>query len=114
MSAGDGIPAEHAGSSEGFRCDRRPSWRFGHGRHDRQTFIGVVTVALLLGGVLPALDVPWRVAAVCAATMGVGAVRRLSGVRWSLARTVVTGWILTFPTCGLIASVTALLLRCSD
>lgn len=145
---------------------------FGHGSNDGQKFIGVFTLALLLGGVLPDFDVPWWVIAVCAATMGlgtavggwriistmgrltnleavhgfaaeaaaglsilgaafigvplstthtistaimgVGAVRRLSAVRWSLARTVVMGWILTFPICGLIAYVTTLLLRWSD
>jgi PiT family inorganic phosphate transporter len=50
---------------------------------------------------------------ISSAIMGVGAVRRLSAVRWALARTVVVGWILTFPICGLIAYVTTLLLRWS-
>ena len=32
--------------------------------------------------------------------MGVGATRRISAVRWGLARNIVTAWILTFPICG--------------
>ncbi len=39
--------------------------------------------------------------------MGVGASRRLSAVRWGLAREVITAWILTFPVCGLIAFLVA-------
>jgi len=43
------------------------------------------------------------------AIMGVGAVQRVSAVRWSVARNIVVAWILTFPVCGLIAwSVTKL------
>ena len=32
--------------------------------------------------------------------MGVGSTRRLSAVRWGVARHIVTAWILTFPICG--------------
>jgi PiT family inorganic phosphate transporter len=143
---------------------------FSHGSNDGQKFIGVFTLALMLGGVLPAFDVPWWVILLCAATMGlgtatggwriiktmglrltklepvhgfaaetaagitiqgaallgiplstthtistaimgVGASRRLSAVRWGVAGTIVLAWILTFPICGLIAYVTALLVR---
>jgi len=45
------------------------------------------------------------------AIMGVGASRRLSAVRWGVAGNIVLAWILTFPICGLIAYVTALLVR---
>jgi PiT family inorganic phosphate transporter len=45
------------------------------------------------------------------AIMGVGASRRFSAVRWGLAGNIVLAWILTFPVCGLIAYLTALLLR---
>ena len=45
------------------------------------------------------------------AIMGVGASRRLSAVRWGVAGNLVTAWVLTFPICGLIAYVTALLVR---
>jgi len=143
---------------------------FSHGSNDGQKFIGVFTLALVLGGVLPRFEVPAWVILLCAATMalgtavggwriiktmglrltklepvhgfaaetaagltiqgaaffgiplstthtistaimGVGASRRLSAVRWGLARNIVLAWILTFPICGLIAYVTALLLR---
>lgn len=32
--------------------------------------------------------------------MGVGATRRLSAVRWGVARSIVLAWVLTFPICG--------------
>lgn len=37
------------------------------------------------------------------AIMGVGAVQRRQAVRWSVARSIVFAWVLTFPICGLIA-----------
>ncbi|MBI4790256.1 MAG: inorganic phosphate transporter [Chloroflexi bacterium] len=39
--------------------------------------------------------------------MGVGSVRRLSGVRWSVAREVVAAWVLTFPVCAFIGWLAA-------
>jgi len=36
------------------------------------------------------------------AIMGVGATRRLSAVRWGVARNIVLAWILTFPACGIL------------
>jgi PiT family inorganic phosphate transporter len=36
--------------------------------------------------------------------MGVGATKRVSAVRWGLARTIVTAWVLTFPMAGLMAA----------
>ena len=36
--------------------------------------------------------------------MGVGATKRLSAVRWGMAKNIVTGWILTFPGAGLVAA----------
>jgi PiT family inorganic phosphate transporter len=38
--------------------------------------------------------------------MGVGATRRLSAVRWGVARTIVAAWILTIPAAALVAAVT--------
>jgi PiT family inorganic phosphate transporter len=35
--------------------------------------------------------------------MGVGSAKRISAVRWGVAREIVTGWILTFPICGALA-----------
>lgn len=45
------------------------------------------------------------------AIMGVGATRRLSAVRWGIARNIVLAWILTFPACGLLGWLIALLLK---
>ena len=41
------------------------------------------------------------------AIMGVGASRRLSMVRWGVARTIVGAWIITFPLCAGIAAAVA-------
>jgi PiT family inorganic phosphate transporter len=41
--------------------------------------------------------------------MGVGASKRLSSVNWSIVREMVAAWILTFPGCGLIGYLMALL-----
>ena len=35
--------------------------------------------------------------------MGAGATRRLSAVRWGVARSILTAWVLTFPAAGLVA-----------
>ena len=37
--------------------------------------------------------------------MGVGATKRLSAVRWGMAKNIVTGWVLTFPGAGLVAAL---------
>ena len=37
--------------------------------------------------------------------MGVGATRRLSAVRWGVARTIVAAWVLTIPMAALVAAV---------
>jgi len=37
--------------------------------------------------------------------MGVGATKRLSAVRWGVAKNIVTGWMLTFPGAGLVAAL---------
>jgi len=45
-----------------------------------------------------------------AAIMGVGSSRRLSAVRWGVARSIVTAWVLTLPAAALIAAVIYLIL----
>ena len=45
---------------------------FSHGSNDGQKFIGVFTLALLLGGILPTFQVPVWVILLCSMTMGVG------------------------------------------
>jgi PiT family inorganic phosphate transporter len=46
-----------------------------------------------------------------AATMGVGATKRLSAVRWGVTRNIVLAWILTFPICGVLGWIIASLLK---
>jgi PiT family inorganic phosphate transporter len=43
--------------------------------------------------------------------MGAGATRRVSAVRWGVARSIVTAWIFTFPAAGAVAAVVYFLLR---
>jgi len=43
--------------------------------------------------------------------MGVGATRRLSAVRWGIARDIVLVWILTFPACGMLGWLIAFILN---
>lgn len=45
---------------------------FSHGSNDGQKFIGVFTLALVLGGVLPEFKVPYWVIFVCALVMAIG------------------------------------------
>ena len=45
---------------------------FSHGSNDGQKFIGVFTLALVLGGMLPEFAIPWWVVVLCAITMGIG------------------------------------------
>ena len=45
------------------------------------------------------------------AIMGVGATRRLSAVRWGIARNIVLTWILTFPVCAALGWIIASLLK---
>ncbi|MDX6297696.1 MAG: inorganic phosphate transporter, PiT family [Nocardioidaceae bacterium] len=42
--------------------------------------------------------------------MGAGATKRLSAVRWGVARNIVTAWVLTFPAAGLVAAFCYLVL----
>jgi len=41
---------------------------------------------------------------ITSAIMGAGATRRLSAVRWGMARTILVAWVLTFPMAGLAAA----------
>ncbi len=143
---------------------------FSHGSNDGQKFMGVFSLALVLGGVLAKFTIPvwvmlllgtvmglgtafggWRIihtmgfkitklepvngfAAESAGSlaillasrfgiplstthtigtsiMGVGATRRLSAVRWGMAREIVIAWIITFPACAILGYLFALLLK---
>ena len=39
--------------------------------------------------------------------LGVGAAKRFSAVKWTAIKTMVTGWVLTFPVCGTIGYLAA-------
>jgi len=39
--------------------------------------------------------------------MGVGAVKRFSGVKWSVVERIVWAWVFTLPACGLISYILA-------
>jgi len=41
---------------------------------------------------------------ITSAVMGAGATKRFSAVRWGVARTILTAWVLTFPMAGLAAA----------
>ncbi len=47
---------------------------------------------------------------ISSAIMGVGSTGRLSAVRWGVARTIVTAWVLTLPAAGLTAPIAYLIL----
>jgi len=49
----------------------------------------------------------------CASTaiMGVGATRRLSAVRWGIARKIVMTWMITFPACAILGWLIATVLK---
>ena len=47
------------------------------------------------------------------AVMGVGATKRASAVRWSVARDIVSGWVLTLPAAALTAALVYLPLHLS-
>ena len=48
---------------------------------------------------------------ITSAIMGAGATKRFSAVRWGVARSIVTAWVLTFPMAGSAAAIVYLLCR---
>lgn len=48
---------------------------------------------------------------ITSAIMGAGATKRFSAVRWGVARSIVTAWVLTFPAAGSAAALVYLLCR---
>jgi inorganic phosphate transporter, PiT family len=48
---------------------------------------------------------------ITSAIMGAGATRRVSAVRWGVARSIVTAWVLTFPAAGTVAAVVYFVLK---
>jgi PiT family inorganic phosphate transporter len=48
---------------------------------------------------------------ITSAIMGVGATKRLSAVRWGVAKNIAVAWLLTIPMAGLVGAVTYWILR---
>jgi inorganic phosphate transporter, PiT family len=48
---------------------------------------------------------------ITSAIMGAGATRRVSAVRWGVARSIVTAWVLTFPAAGAVAASVYVVLK---
>lgn len=143
---------------------------FSHGSNDGQKFMGIFTLALVLGGILPEFSIPlwvmvlcgvvmsigtavggWRIVrtmgfkitrlepvsgfaaetsgaisiliasffgiplstthTISSAIIGVGSTKRLSAVRWGVARNIIIAWILTFPACGVLGYLLTLLFK---
>jgi PiT family inorganic phosphate transporter len=42
---------------------------------------------------------------ITSAIMGAGATKRVSAVRWGVAKNILAAWVLTFPAAGLVAAV---------
>lgn len=54
-----------------------------------------------------ALEVPISTThTITSAVVGVGATKRLSAVRWGVAKSILIAWVLTFPAAGLVAALT--------
>ena len=107
---------------------------FGQGTNDAQKTMGIIVLSLVIGGTLPAFQVPqwvifvsaaaiavgtslggWRLIrtlgvpvsasqVVSSAIIGVGSAERASKVRWSVADEMMTAWLITIPVSGLLAA----------
>ena len=64
-------------------------------------FAGAVT---LIGASLGGIPVS-TTHTITGAIMGVGSVRRFSAVRWGVARSIVTAWVLTIPASAIVAAL---------
>jgi len=155
-------------TQRGFRMAQTVSasaMALGHGLQDAQKTMGVIVLALVVGGYQEGFEIPWWVVVLSAAAislgtysggwrimrtlgrriieidpargfaaetvaasvlyttayvfeapistthtitsavMGVGATKRLSAVRWGVAKSILTAWVLTFPAAAFVAAV---------
>jgi PiT family inorganic phosphate transporter len=76
-----------------------------HGFASQASAATVIEIASLLG--IPVSTTH----CVTGATMGVGATKRLSAVRWGVTRNIVLAWVLTFPICAALGWIVASLLN---
>src|SRR2546423_12679945 len=68
---------------------------------------GAATLAMATYGGIPVSTTH----TITGAIVGVGATRRLSAVRWGVARTVIWAWVLTIPASALIAAISFFIVR---
>src|SRR5689334_1107910 len=68
---------------------------------------GAATIAMATFGGIPVSTTH----TITGAIVGVGATRRLSAVRWGVARSVVWAWVLTIPASALIAALSFFIVR---
>ena len=59
-----------------------------------------------LDDVMDAIDAVGTTHTITGAIIGVGAVKRLTAVRWGVARQIVWVWILTIPASAIVAALT--------
>jgi PiT family inorganic phosphate transporter len=77
---------------------------FSHGTNDAQKTMGIITLALITGGVLPVdSGVPWEVKLLCAVTIAAGT--SIGG--WRIMKTVGEGVMKLEPSSGFIAETTS-------
>ena len=76
-----------------------------HGFTAQLTSAVVILAAALLGGPVSTTQV------VSSAILGVGSAERLSKVRWGVAGSIVTAWLLTIPASGLLAALAYIIVR---
>jgi PiT family inorganic phosphate transporter len=72
MVAGRHNPRRAKRRFDGLQILMGMGMAFAHGLNDGQKFIGVFTLGLVMGGVLPEFHIPKWVIVLCAVTMGVG------------------------------------------
>lgn len=71
-----------------------------------ETAAGLAILGVSLGGIPVSTT-----HTISGAVMGVGATRRLSAVRWGVARRIVWAWILTIPAAAVVAALAYLVVR---
>ena len=76
---------------------------FSHGSNDGQKFMGIFSLALFLGGVLPVFQVPLWVVLICGLVMGIGTL--LGG--WRIIKTMGFGLTKLEPVNGFAAETSA-------
>jgi inorganic phosphate transporter, PiT family len=65
-------PAKTRGTFRGLQIASSAFMAFAHGSNDGQKFMGVFTLALVIGGILPAFQIPLWVIFLCASVMALG------------------------------------------